>query len=189
VEGEDEAPSRDLFVYVDGRFVARLESRPDIGGRSEVRLRRLLEPGPHTLRLTRERHERRGGRGDRRWRHDTRVCPDLIELAIEPGNPPVFELEWIESPFAPADRGPLSWRILVDGERTAGQERSGTPKSEWPPLCEDIEAAVESGAVRAAVVRQDLASCVRWADLWPAAAPAPSRAEVLVEIERAGFGP
>lgn len=167
MEGEQEAPGKDLAVYLDGQPLVRLESMPHLGGGGPFERRLRLDPGPHTLRLLRERHTLKKSR----WLHDSRVSPDVIPFEIEPGASFSLEVSWKESPFSTS--GPLDWQLSRDGVTIAAQRDTGVAKEDWPPLCDD-------GPVE---------GCVRWQDLWPPETTIPSREEVRAELEAAGYRP
>lgn len=168
LEGEQEAEGMDLYVYLDGHPLALLESMPDLGGPGPFKARMRLSPGRHVLRLLRERHtQRRSGR----WRHHSRVCPDVIAFEITPGAAWAVDLSWSESSLSTTP--PLDWRLTRDGVTVAEQHDTGTDKDDWPALCEE----------------PDDRNCVRWEELWPADLSVPTRAEVRAELERRGYRP
>ncbi len=172
LEDQDEY---ELFVYLDGHLVAR-RANPDSRSKgSEGPLLTRLEPGRHEIRLLREEHRRkRGGR----VLHYATVCPDAIEFEVASGHDWGLAIEWVEPSYSSLSY-PLTWRLTRDGEPVSGVEKTGTPKSEWPALCEDLETATPKGGKAPA-----LDGCVRWAGLWSATVEAPTRAAVLAEIER-----
>lgn len=171
----------ELFVYLDGRLVARRENPLSRSKGGEGLLETHLEPGRHEIRLLREEHRRK--RGGRRFTHYAMVCPDAIEFEVTRGHDWALAIEWVEPRFS-SMKSPLTWRLTRDGQPIAGVEKSGTPKSDWPPLCEDLETALSSGGKASRLTRQLLDDCVRWDGLWSASVQAPSRGTVLAEIER-----
>jgi hypothetical protein len=185
VEGEFEAKSRDLFVYIDGQLVARVASRGDLLRRETPSFEIALEPGEHTLRFMRELHS---SRRRERWIHETRVAPEAIRFSVSAGAYWALELTWKESVFGGGGT-PLAWRLVRDGEPVDGRADFGTPKERWPLLCEDIEAGLAAGERPSRSVARDLEGCVRWADLWHDGASVPPRSEVLAELVAHGFSP
>lgn len=187
-EGEELAqPGRDLFLYVDGQFLASLESQGSIASRGPVRFKVRLPPGDHVLRLTRELHTpARGVASSETWAHETTVSPSIIPLEVAPGSNWQLDLRWVQAEFSTAK--PLTWRWIKDGEKVAGAARAGAFREQWPYLCEDAEISGESGAIAGWRVRDRLKSCVRWASLWPDGTET-ARAELLHELGRVGFKP
>ena len=124
-EGEAfEQPGRDLYLYVDGKFLARLESQGNIVNSGAVRFKSTILPGEHTLRLTRQLHTRKRSKtGNDSWDHETTVSPSIIQFRVEPDAQWQLELRWIQNEFS--TQGPLSWRWLTEWSRGCrrGQDR------------------------------------------------------------------
>jgi hypothetical protein len=181
-----EAQDRDdleLHLYMDGRPLASTPNQANFFRSRRLRITRDIAPGRHEIRLLRERHKRAKRRGPDEWRHESTVCPDTIEFEVTRDHEWTFELSWSE-PRHSATRAPLSWRLLRDGAMQDGVEKTGTPKDEWPPLCEDIEAGIDPDRKIPKSTQRALDRCVRWAELWTdKVVDPPSRAEVLAELE------
>lgn len=171
----------DLYVYLDGRLLSHAESQSGSFHDVRLRLERPVEPGPHEIRLLREHHKEMKKRGAV-WRHEAEVCPDAIAFELAEGHEWAIEIDWVESNFS-STKTPLTWRVLRDGEQTAGVEKAGTPKADWPPLCEDLASRYDPAGKIPTVIRRALDRCVSWASLWNDSSNAPSRRQVLAEIE------
>ncbi|NIA26989.1 MAG: hypothetical protein GWP02_02960 [Desulfobulbaceae bacterium] len=183
-EGEQlEQPGRDLFLYMDGEFLARLESQGNIASRGAERFKSSVAPGEHTVRLLRQLHTRK--RSDS-WDHETTVSPSSIRFRIEPGAQWQLELSWIQSEFS--TRKPLTWRWLRNGTEVSGDAKTGQFRERWPFLCEDVEMSRDSGAISGWRARDRLKACVNWPSLWPDGVEL-TRAQVLEDLRRFDFEP
>lgn len=181
---EDEEPW-DLFVYLDGRLLARAEAPMTALFPKAVAFEGSVAPGPHVLRLIQERHRRQSGG----WHHEARVWGDPVRFTLEPGKPGELKLEVRQVKLALGGEAPISWRI-AQGERTVAESGpTGTRPDTWPPLCEEIEANLKRGTRPALPIRRELERCVRWTGLWPGIAGVPSREEVRAELERYDYRP
>lgn len=187
-EGEETVqPGRDLFLYVDGQYLARFESQGSIASRGPVQFKAMLTAGEHVLRLTRELHTRAKGHDKAEvWAHETTISPSVIKLGVAPGFDWQLELSWVQSEFS--TRRPLSWRWYQNGAEVAGAEKAGEFRERWPFLCEDAEISGASGAIAGWRMRDRLKSCLKWASLWPGQA-ATSRADMLEDLRRLNFKP
>ena len=187
-EGEEfEQPGRDLFLYVDGQFLARLESQGNIANRGAVRFTSTILPGEHTLRLTRQLHtQKRSKTGNDSWDHETKVSPSIIQFRVEPDAQWQLELRWIQNEFS--TQGPLSWRWLRNGAEVAGKEKTGEFRERWPFLCEDVVISGDSGAIGGWRSRDRQKGCVGWPSLWPPDIQT-TRAMVLDELRLSNYAP
>ena len=187
-EGEEfEQPGRDLFLYVDGQFLARLESQGNIANRSAIRFKSPLPPGDHTLRLTRQLHtQKRSKTGNDSWDHETRVSPSIIRFRVEPDAQWQLELRWNQNEFS--TQGPLSWRWLRNGAEVAGKNKIGEFRERWPFLCEDVVISGDSGAIGGWRSRDRQKGCVGWPSLWPPDVQT-TRAMVLEELRLSNYAP
>jgi hypothetical protein len=186
-EGDNmEPPGRDLFLYVDGQFLARFSSQGNIAARGPLPFKARLAAGDHTLRVTRELHTRVSGRGDAgKWQHETTASPVAIAFAIDGSANWNLDLRWTQSEFS--IKKPLSWQFSRNGVEVAGEKKIGEFKEDWAYVCEDVEISRDSGALSRWRTRDRLKNCVTWASLWPAGAP--SRPAVLAELAKADFEP
>lgn len=187
-EGEElPQPGRDLFLYIDGQYLARFESQGSIASRGPVRFKVKLPTGDHVLRFTRELHTPAKGTGSPgTWAHETTVSPSIIPLAVAPGSDWQLDLRWVQSEFSTAH--PLTWSWIENGVKVAGAAKTGAFREQWPYLCEDAEISSDSGTMANWRVRDRLKSCVRWASLWPGSAQN-TRAQLLEELGRVDFKP
>jgi len=167
MDGDERAPSPDLVLYVDGRFLARAAAQGDFR-RRPVQFRTRLPVGRHVVRFAREFPE-----DDR---DVARVAPEAIAFDLGAGDRWSLAIRWSESIMEFGRPTPLTWTLLDDGERVAGATDAGTPTDRWPELCEDLELAVGNADTRSARRRRE--RCVRWDGLFPDVAGAPSRADV-----------
>ncbi|NNF40800.1 MAG: hypothetical protein HKN64_05430 [Woeseiaceae bacterium] len=187
-EGEAfEQPGRDLFLYIDGKYLARLESQGNIVNIGAVRFKSTILPGEHTLRLTRQLHTRKRSKtGTAGWDHETTVSPSIIRFRVEPDAQWQLELRWIQSEFS--TRGPLSWRWLRNGTEVASEDKAGEFRERWPFLCEDVAVSGASGAIAGWRMRDRQKGCVDWRSLWPADVQT-TRAMVLDDLRRSDYAP
>lgn len=188
IEGDNTAqPDRDLFVYVDGDFLARISPAGNIARRGPVGLKTQLTPGPHRIRLTRELHLRTDALGrDPAWDHETAVSPAAIDLQVDPGGTYNLDLRWVQGEFSL--KRPLSWRWSKNGTEIAGEKRTGDFSEKWAFLCEDVEASRDTGAISDWRAKDRLKGCVRWSDLW-LPGTATSRQDVLAGLQKHDFDP
>ena len=178
---------RDLFLYLDGQFLARISSLGNIASSGPVTLKTQITPGAHTLRLTRELHARtKDLLEDPAWEHETKVSPIAIQVQVDPGYNYNLDLKWTQSEFS--TKRPLSWRWSRNGMEVAGEKNVGEYREKWKYVCEDVEASRENEAISNWRARDRLKDCVHWDDLWPAG-NAPPRLEVLAELQEHDFDP
>jgi hypothetical protein len=188
VEG-DNTPTkeRDLFVYRDGAFLARVSSLGNIASSGPVSLKTQMPPGTHTIRLTRELHARTKDVLEKgAWEHETTVSPVALQVQVEPGYTYNLDLKWVQSEFS--TKRPLSWRWSRNGMEVAGEKHTGEFRQKWAWLCEDVEVSRDDGAISNWRARDRLKDCVHWDDLWPTG-NAPTRREVLAELQKHDFDP
>ena len=178
---------RDLFLYLNGQFLARSSSLGNIASSGPVVLKTQMTPGIHTLRLTRELHARtKDLLEDPAWEHETRVSPAAIQVQVDAGYNYNLDLKWSQSEFS--TKRPLSWKWSRNGMEVAGEKHTGEFRQKWAWLCEDVEVSRENEAISNWRARDRLKDCVHWNDLWPAG-NAPPRSEVLAELQEHDFDP
>jgi len=187
-EGDRTAiPSQDLYLYVDGEFLAQITSLGDIMPRGPTRVRTQLPLGTHTVRLTRELHQKdkdvlTKGATD----HVTTVSPSTLTLGMDQVASYNLDIRWIESQFTL--KRPLSWRWSMDGQQMASEKQIGEPYEKWPYLCEDVEASLADGAISDWRAKDRMKGCVTWASLWPGDVKT-SREEILEYLARYDYAP
>jgi hypothetical protein len=177
---EDDEPW-DLFVYLDGAFLARVPAR----GGSQVTSSRGLASGSHRLVVALERHEKRSGR-KREWFHQARVSPEPLDVELPRTGQIDLELTfrepWLERP----DRGPLFLRLSADGRELDRRENAGRAADDWPPLCEEVEANLLPDRKVPAAARRALKRCLRWSDLWGEGAGVADRDAIRRQLAESG---
>jgi len=182
-----EGPEQDLFLYLDGYFLARFESQGNIAARGPVPFKARVSPGTHTLRLTRELHTQTDPRKHPdEWDHLTTVSPSVIEFAVEPGADWNLDIHWTQGEFTL--KPPLHWRWSRDGVEVAGQKHAGAHREDWPFLCDDVEVSRDNGAISGWRARDRRKGCVDWSSLWPPPVRT-TRVEVLAELQQSDFQP
>jgi hypothetical protein len=182
-----DAPRRDLYLYLDGRFLGRFSPRADIASRGPRAFKYRVAPGLHTIRLARELHlpSRNKKDGDARD-HMTTVSPSSIEFELQNGAQWTMDIRWTQGVFS--KKRPLRWRWSRNGEPVAVEENAGTFQDDWPFLCEDVEISRKSGAIAEWRANDRSRDCVTWASLWPHGVVT-GRAQILAEYERTDFQP
>ena len=187
IGGEFEGPGHDLFVYLDGHFLARFESQGNIAAQGPIPFKAWVAPGEHTIRLTRELHTQPNRRKHpEAWDHVTTVSPAVIEFRVEPGAAWNMDIHWVQGEFSM--KPPLHWRWSRDGVELDGEKHAGAFREEWPYLCDDVEASREAGTIANWRARDRLKGCVTWAALWPPDNET-ARAIVLDELRQFDFEP
>jgi hypothetical protein len=188
IEGDNTVmPARDLFVYVDGEFLARVTSTGNIASKGPVGLKTRLDPGTHYVRLTRELHMLVDDFGKApAWSHTTTVSPVALEIEVEPGGQYNLDLRWVEGEFS--IKNPFSFRWSRNGAEIASEKHFGEFSEKWPYLCEDVEASRATGAISKWRTRERLDDCVHWAELWPAPVPM-TRKQILAQWQEYDFNP
>ena len=171
----------DLFLYIDGIPITFMTGNELSNQPSVLEFRRALPPGEHSIRVTQERHFRRGGR----WHHETRVAGSEFRFELEPGVPARLDFDFVERLMDYQD--PLQFS-LVQGEDVVDSGRVGGDAEFWPALCEDIEASVPEGKKPTRRQRRHLESCVDWDGMW-SDMTVPSRSEVLEAMADFDFRP
>jgi hypothetical protein len=167
-----------LCLYVDGRFVACVQAAPVLLPLPPRTFERDLAPGKHLLRLTQERHLRYSrARG---YLTPARVDPSELPFELAPGAASQIGIHFGERSLR--HPGPVAIRIERDGKEVTRLEPAAPDPDAWPPLCEDLPAALPAGATPPAAAHRDLASCVHWQALWPGVEAVPAREEVRAEI-------
>ncbi len=180
-------PPRDLFVYVDGVFLARVTSLGDIAPRGPTRVQTRWAPGAHTVRLTRELHvENKDLLTPEAVDNITTVSPVVLTLTVEGEANYNLDMRWIESQFTM--KRPLSWRWVRNGSELASEKHVGESQEKWPYLCEDVEASLADGAIAEWRAKDRMKGCVTWASLWPPGVTT-TRQQVLEELARYDYDP
>jgi len=183
---EDGEPTWDLYVYLDGRplsYVPATAASVLAELAEPLVFERRIAPGTHTLRVSQERHGRRGSDA---WRHQARVAPDVFHFDLEPGLEARIEVRFEQGLEALlTGRGPVTFR-MTQGERGGELEAVGGYPEDWAEICEDVESETREWGEKRRSRR--LEGCVSWAELWPGAA-APSRAAVWEALAAFDFRP
>jgi hypothetical protein len=173
-----------LLLYVDGRCVASVKPESALLPFPPRTFDHELAPGKHLLRVTQERPLHRTGHG---YTSLSRIDPSELAFVLEPGVDALVHVRYNEKSFR--HPGPIAVRIEQQGRATARLEPPAPDPEAWPPLCEDIPAALAPGAKLPSAARKELAKCVQWAALWPGMAAVPPRDEVRGEAARMAAGP
>jgi hypothetical protein len=172
----------DLYVYLDGHYLAWVKSPIVSLFDPPVEFDRPLAPGHHVLRVVEERHLRNLGRSG--WSHEARVAPAVLAFDLAPDAAGRVEL----SCEAGHRGGPLRLRVVQGTETANDRPKIGQPDA-WPLLCEEASTARSPlrRALRAGA--REPASCLHWSDLWPGVQAAPSRDAVRAELAQHDFHP
>lgn len=178
---EEPDPEWDLFVYIDGIPLSYLTTASIEKRAAEIEFLRSVPAGEHVLRVTQERHFKRGGQ----WRHETRVATTAFPFELAGGVPVRLELEFVERLMDYQD--PLAFK-LTQGAAVTDSGRVGGEAEFWPFLCDDIEASIATGKKPSRRQGRKLEECVRWEGLWGSLV-APSRSEVLDAMADFEFRP
>jgi hypothetical protein len=181
----------DLYVYLDGRYLAAVKAPTVSFLDPPVELDRSLAPGHHVLRVAVERHLRKLGRSG--WTHEAKVAPAALAFEIAPDAAGTVELR-CETRLR---GGPLTLRLTQGDAELARAEPAIAQPDAWPWLCEEVTAGQAAGKgtwlwSRSSLSslggsRSRLSSCLHWTDLWPGMEAPPSRDAVRAELERRGF--
>lgn len=173
-----------LLLYVDGRCVASAKPGSALLPFPPRTFDHELAPGKHLLRITQERPLHRTGHG---YTNLSRIDPSELAFVLEPGVDALVHVRYNEKSFR--HPGPIAVRIEQQGKATARLEPQAPDPEAWPPLCEDIPAALPPGAKLPSAARKQLAKCIQWAALWPGMATVPPRDEVRGEAARMAASP
>ncbi|HEV3455570.1 MAG TPA: hypothetical protein VHG32_03380 [Thermoanaerobaculia bacterium] len=173
----------DLYVYLDGRYLAAIKSPVVSLLDPPVEFDRSLAPGHHVLRVVEERHLRKFGRDG--WTHAAKVAPAALAFDVAPDAAGRVELRCETRPRG----GPLSLRVTQGDVELARAEPAIAQPDDWPRLCEEVTAGQPAGRRPPGSARGNLGSCLHWADLWPGVTAPPSRDAVRADLERRGFRP
>jgi len=167
----DEGEPWQLVVYIDGRPFVPLDAASSERAALAYTEHLALAPGPHVLRWAQERHrERRTERG----LHAARFDEEPLAFTLAPGAPATLEVEFRDrNALFLRFGGPVDASVTQGGSEIASRHANSDP-AKWPLLCEDLEVNL-GGRKPGFMDRQELRSCVRWADLWQAVAGAPGR--------------
>lgn len=178
----------DLYVYLDGRYLAAVKAPAVSFLDPPVELDRSLAPGHHVLRVAVERHLRKLGRSG--WTHEAKVAPAALAFEIAPDAAGTVELR-CETRLR---GGPLTLRLTQGDAELARAEPAIAQPDAWPWLCEEVTAGQAAGKGTWLRSRSSLggsgsrlSSCLHWTDLWPGMEAPPSRDAVRAELERRGF--
>lgn len=167
----EEGEPWDLVVYLDGTPFEPLPAAPSAASAGTWTYQRSLAPGRHVLGWSQELH-----RKDRKGQvqHAARFDPEPLtfELAADATAAVDFEYRDRTGLFLRMG-GPVTVRVSQDGRELASRSSSGDPAA-WPKLCEEIEANL-GGEKPGFLERQELRSCLRWADLWQGVPNLPDR--------------
>lgn len=184
-EPEPDSPPSEpwtVYAYLDGELVAW--GTDSLAG-EPVRANRLLTPGRHVVRVTQERHIRRG----EKWVHESRVVPTFIAFEVAPGEEMEVELKFHGRWMYRDSRGPLSYAVRRGNQTLVEEGPTGGDPSEWKPVCEDVEANFPDKDKVPRLYRQEMARCVLWSSLWQGAGEETSRTELLASMSESDFRP
>lgn len=173
----------DLYVYLDGRYLARVKSPVVSLLDPPLEFDRALAAGHHVLRVMEERHLHNFGRNG--WSHAARVAPAVLAFDLAPDAAGRVELRCETGQRG----GPLRLRVTQGDAEVAKATPAAPEPDAWPPLCEELAAGRSAGRRASGSAGREPASCLRWADLWPGVPAAPSRDAVRAELERQDFHP
>jgi hypothetical protein len=174
----------DLYVYLDGRYLAWVKSPIVSLIDPPLHFDRSLPPGRHVVRVVEERHLRRLGGSS--WTHEARVAPAALAFDVAAGAAGSVELRVEGHPR----RGPVALKVAQGEGAPVNVEPAVSLPEAWPALCEEVIAGKYAGREPSRAARRELSSCLHWGDLWPGMAPPlPSRDAVRAELERSGFHP
>jgi hypothetical protein len=164
----------EFVVYLDGDPFPPLAATASEGSAPTTTERRQLAPGPHLLRWAQERHAaNRRGRASHAARFDT----ERLSFTLAPGVPATIELDFRDlNGLILRFGGPIDARV-AQGDRELVSVHTNNDPEKWPLLCEDVEANLR-GDKPGLAERQELRSCVRWADLWKDTPSVPDRGTV-----------
>jgi hypothetical protein len=175
----------DLYLYLDGRYLAEVKAPTVSFLDPPLELDRSLAPGHHVLRVAVERHLRNLGRSG--WTHEAKMAPAALAFEIAPDAAGAVELRC----EARLRGGPLTLRVTQGDAELARAEPAIAPPDAWPWLCEELTAGQAAGkGSRLSSLsgsRSKQSSCLHWADLWPGMEAPPSRDAVRADLERRGF--
>jgi hypothetical protein len=164
----------DFFVYLDGIPLSYVPPSSISGISSVLEFSRLVAPGRHIVRVTLERHKQ--SRGDT-WSHEARAAEEAFEIELSPEGPQAdVSVRFKETWSGVGKGGPLDFSFHQGAEVVELGNVGGNPEA-WPPICEEIEANLQS---RSSSERQDPGdreSCVSWDAIWDGTS-APPRSEV-----------
>lgn len=155
----------DLVVYLDGDLLAWVPRGGQFALTPTVRFTRRVEPGRHVLRLLQENHEPRS-RG--RWNHEARVSRTAVLFLLGPTGDAELEIKVAEpkETFALKERGPVSILVRQDGKILQNLIETDQRLTEWPALCDEIEANLDPQRKVPKKIRAELEECLRWDFLW-----------------------
>lgn len=184
---DETEPAWDLYVYLDGRPIARVRPKSTPFDRA-VRVGIEIEPGPRTVRILRERHTLRS-KAKGLWHHEAAVLDEAIAFAASAGSWKLTLDVNASGGWPWRKRGPLTWKLTRDGEVREERSRVGARLADWPALCEELETAIGTSGKPPRWMERERSRCVRWPSLWPDPASVPPRADVRAALERRGFRP
>ncbi|MEJ2084154.1 MAG: hypothetical protein P8Y44_00565 [Acidobacteriota bacterium] len=161
-EYDEKEDGWDFFVYMDGIPISYVPAAAVSGLTSNLEFSQLVDPGPHLVRATLERHRRDG---KDRWSHTARVAEEALAIEISPSGPEASLTVRFKENWGRLGGGPLDF-VFTQGDRVVELESVGAAPETWPLICEEIEANLEPGAKPDGNERRDLDGCVRWSDLW-----------------------
>ncbi|MBV8201994.1 MAG: hypothetical protein JOZ15_15350, partial [Acidobacteria bacterium] len=171
----------DLYVYLDGRYLAAVKSPVVSFLDPPVEFDRNLAPGHHVLRVAEERHLRKLGREG--WTHAAKVAPAALAFDVAPGAAGRVELRCERRERG----GPVSLAVTQGDAEPVKAEPAIAQPDAWPWLCEELAAG--RSADRRQSAKAENGSCLHWGDLWPGVEAPPSREAVRAGLERQGFRP
>lgn len=167
----EEGEPWDLVVYLDGTPFEPLPAAPSAASAGTWTYQRSLAPGHHILSWSQELH-RQDGEGHAQ--HAARFDPEPLPFELAAGSSAAIELEYRDrTGMFLRMGGPVTVRVSQQGRELASRNSSGDPAA-WPQLCEEIEANLGSRKP-GFLERQELRSCLRWAELWRSVPNFPGR--------------
>lgn len=186
---EYETTAWDLFVYVDGRPLARFDGWAAHSAKHMDRrsFTEWLKPGRHVVRVLQEQHNLKSKRKGT-WSHKARVFGQPIVLDLDAAGDWEVQVQ-VEASATSFTAGEAEYAILHDGRTVGEGSGAGPGKRRWPALCEEVEAELTPGALQSKAGRSATRDCLRWASLWEDVESIPDRATVRTEMAAYDFKP
>ncbi len=154
---------RDFTVYLDGQLLERLTTSATRAG--AVEHASSLDPGVHSIRVTRDLHERNSKKREV-WLHEVRVFPLDFSFSADPKSAYQIEILYSEWDMG-ARKGPVTMRVSQNGSVVVESVRQGAGADRWPRLCDAVTASYADGKESSFAARSQRKGCLDFAGLWP----------------------
>jgi len=186
---EDQTNPWDLFIYLDGRPLARASGWAVHSDKHMEKLfvERKLAPGRHEIRLLQEQHIVKS-KSKGTWTHNARVFPTAVLFDIDVAGAWQVEIQVDEEGVLhPGRKSPVNYVVTREGDIAEQGADLGPATRKWPLLCEEVETRFPGNKLQSRAAERAMGGCMSWGSLWSSMEGIPDRATVREQMKQGNF--